>query len=74
MNLMKQLEKSFKKLKNIKEWAHYALDTTIIVIFLHLMEIHLFHTVNFMPNMNFLYLLLVLAIGDRIVHGVLNYD
>ena len=59
--------------KRFAEWqnyTHYLLLTIALVIFFHLNEIHTFHTKAFLPNLNFLYLLIFVIIMDTLVHGI----
>ena len=59
--------------ENLGKWqnyAHYLLLTIGLTIVFHFMEIHAFHTDNFLPNWNFVILFVALFIVDTIVHAI----
>jgi len=67
------LKMSNKIIENMTKWqnyVHYLLLTVVIVVFAHLNGIHTFHTANFLPNLAFLYLYLVIFAGDTLIHGI----
>jgi len=53
-------------------WFHYIILTLFVVTLTHILGIHIFHTANFLPNLNTLYLFLVIVLGDLALHGILS--
>ena len=61
-----------KILKDWKSYAYYLLATIVLTGAFHLMKIHTFHTSNFLPNLNFLILFLVIFVVGTIGQMMLD--
>ena len=59
-----------KILKDYKHWIGWILSTIAIIVYSHLIGIHIFHTSQFIPNFYALGLLSIIVIIDVIKHKV----
>lgn len=57
-----------KLLMDKMHWIGWLLTTTGIIIYSHIIGIHTFHTMNYIPNLKALGLLIVIVIIDVIKH------
>jgi len=56
---------------NLTKWqnyVHYVILAILLTGAFHFMGIHAFHTENFLPNLNFLLMIVALFVADTIVH------
>ena len=65
-------KKVIKKLSGWKIYARSLLITFIIVVTAHIMSIHNFHTANFLPNLNFLILFIVIIVAELASHKIIG--
>jgi len=59
------------KFTNLMKWQnymHYVLLAIGMTAVFHFMGIHVFHTENFLPNLNFLHMVVALFVLDTLIH------
>jgi len=61
---------AFENLTKWQNYAHYILLAIVLTIFMHFQGVHIFHTENFFPNMNFVWLFVVLFVADTLIHWI----
>ena len=62
--------------KDLMSWQYYVhilFITTGLVVFLHLLGVHTFHTEMFLPNLNFVYLFFAILVIDIVVHTLFTF-
>jgi len=64
------MKKIFENLTEWQNYAHYLVLTIALVVMFHFMGIHVFHTMEFLPNFNFIGLFIGLVVFDTLVHAI----